>query len=559
MYRKPWSVVLLAVCCAISPDVSLAEDAPSPAEIREAEADIPWHSLRFGFDAEQKVLDALRVKITANWQKKPLADVLDEFKKATAIPFEVDAESLENGEIASAPDITLDLGETTVLFALKRLCSDLNVTWNVEYGVVRLLSRTMDSERLITRVYDVSKLTKWLTQNGLEKLTDAEILAVAEALRPNFGQLAEDKKEPPLGILLHRGPHRELVAEQLLASFIPDCSSGKWEVSDAEGGTINFWSQRLVVYQTFQVHLEVAGLLKSLEQLMLGEGTPASTKFPALHDPVEEEAALEAVLKKKVSVRVDKVPLRQVMADLAKEHGFRYSFDEEALASEGLEAANPLLTKDVRDVSLRIALRLMLGPHDLTWVNQDGWLIITVPVRGEEKHQTIGYRIDKIPHAANRPAFLELIMSQTSGTWEVVDGEGGSLSWLGPKILIVTQASRIHEELVALFDQLKKDPLAHVAPFDFAVPNADRESKLYKLKSPREAKDILKALPLVLRDPSQVSKSGRIGEHLIIEAPPASHEEIEVFLKTYRDGKKPDSKPLGGGGGFFSTPADSAK
>ncbi len=560
--------LVLSLWCGLVPFMASAEDrSPLPTEtqrrIREDQAEVPWTQLRFGLAAEQKVLDALQAKLVVSWRKKPLSEVLASLKQATSIPIEIDEESWMNEGMDLEPEVSLELGESTALFAIHQLRSQLNVTWSVEYGAIRLMPWPNADERLTTRVYDVSKLTKWLAQNGLDKLTDDEVDAEAGVSGGGgtfgggggFFQVGgggevgggpKPTSETP--VTIRRRVNRELLAERLLANFVVSMTSGKWEAQDGEGGTINYWSQRLVVRQAFHVHLEVAGCLWSLERLMLGEGNPSTTTFPGLADPVEEQAALETALRKRITLNANGVPLRTVITGLAKQHGLRLRFASDQPIDDRIAAAPPV-TINVTDVSLRLALQLVLEPASLETLDHDGMLTIMEATRGcGDLQRTIAYRVDKTPHAANRQALVELIQEQTSSRWEAVDAEGGSLWWMGPKILLVQCEPRVHDEVASLLRELQADVVEGKLVFETVggTRNRDWELKLYKFGSVDEAKDIQEALPLVLRDPSQVTKSQKIGVQLAIEATPPGHAEIEKFLKLYRDDAKPPKEAATG-------------
>lgn len=563
--RQRW-LMLCLWCGLVSLMVRADDPSPNSTEIqrriREDQAEVPWTQLRFGLAAEQKVLDALQAKLVVSWRKKPLSEVLASLKQATSIPIEIDEESWMNEGMDLEPEVSLELGESTALFAIHQLRSQLNVTWSVEYGAIRLMPWTKAEERLTTRVYDVSKLTKWLAQNGLDKLTDEEVDAEAGVgggggtfgggggffQIGGGGEVGGGPKPPSeTPVTIRRRVNRELLAERLLANFVVSMTSGKWEAQDGEGGTINYWSQRLVVRQSFHVHLEVAGCLRSLERLMLGEGNPSTTTFPGLADPVEEQAALETALRKRITLKADNIPLRTVITGLAKQHGLRLRFASDQPIDDRLDAAPPV-TRNVADVSLRLALQLVLEPESLVAFDDDGVLTIMEAGGCGDLQRTIAYRMDKIPHAANRQALVELIQEQTSSKWELVDAEGGSLWWMGPKILLVQCEPRVHDEVASLLRELQGDVVEGKLVFEAVggTPNRDWELKLYKFDSADEAKDVQEALPFVLRDPAQVTKSRKIGVQLAIEATPPGHAEIEKFLKLYRGVAKPPKQPATG-------------
>lgn len=541
---RPQTFLVLGLLCGGLVPIAVEADDPVPLSnetqrrIREDTADAPAQGLKVGFNAETKLLAALQSKCVVSWNRTPVHEALAALSRATSIPIEIDEQGWIDEGMNPDEVVTLELGESTALLALQQLCSQLYLGWTFEYGTIQVMSQSLANQHFSTRVYNISKLTKWLAQNGLDTLTDDEISFVAG--RGGFGSDAADLPPERPGVIRRR-VNRELLAERLIADFIVSNTSGHWETQDGEGGTINDWSQRLIVRHTLSVQFEVAGCLKSLERLMLGEGNPATMTFPSLADPVEEQAAVEAAFQKRITLRVNEAPLRTVVSDLAKQHGLRVRFDREQPIGEWIDAATPVSIQ-LTNVSLGLALQLVLEPASLEAFAHEGMLAIGEATRGcELLHRTTAYRVDQIPHAAHRRVLETLIQEQTSGKWEQEDGEGGSLSWLGPKILLVRHHPQIQREVAALLRELQSDLVEGKLVFESldGPQSRDWELKLYKFDSADELQEFQAALSLVVRDPAQVTKAQKIGMQLAIEATPVGHDDIDRFLKQYRTEPKP--------------------
>ena len=185
----------------------------------------------------------MNTRLDATWKDAPLADVVAELKRATSIPLEIDQECWSNQKLDLDPKVSLELGNSTAMFALNQLCKQLNVSWTVEYGAVRLIDRASNDERMSSRIYNVSKLTKWLEQNGLDKLSDDELRGLTEQSAtpdqsPPEKPASENQSAIP-SVVLRRRVDRTLLAEHLIATVIQENTSGKWELVDAEGAPFN--------------------------------------------------------------------------------------------------------------------------------------------------------------------------------------------------------------------------------------------------------------------------------------------------------------------------------
>ncbi|MEX2187736.1 MAG: hypothetical protein WD875_13110 [Pirellulales bacterium] len=71
------------------------------------------------------------------------------------------------------------------------------------------------------------------------------------------------------------------------------------------------------------------------------------------------------------------MPLQQFADQIEQQHKIQVEIDNRALLEAGLDAEGILLSRDLRGISLRSALRLILKEHDLVYVVQNEVLLIT--------------------------------------------------------------------------------------------------------------------------------------------------------------------------------------
>jgi len=564
--RKVFFIMLLVGACNLAP----AEDgARADQELeRKTQADASKLRIRWpaSLEAERKNVAALRVPITVNWSEKPLDQIVAEFQKVTGIEFAANSSEFLKFGGESNPRYTCDFGEVTVLFILNHLrsrWSHFRITWSLEDGTVVLRPMDIEDDYFFTRVYDISKLTRWLKENGVDRETELDSklldhpigrLGVADRFRLTTVTIPQSR-----GQLLRRSQAEAGYVETLIAGVILRESGGHWIVIEGEGGSIHYTSDRLFVHNTYSTHLEVAGVLDSLEQLMIGEGSERPTPFQAWDDPGTEEAALQMALDTKISVRFEKSPLDNVLKQLGKTRGFRYQIDpDEFDPSE----SSPQVTLELNDVKLRTALHLILEPLELVSIPHEGMLVIRNA--GHDCGsilQGIGYRVDRIPLAADRGALTELILGQTSGKWMDRDREGGTMVWLGPKILLINTGQRQHAEIATLLRELEKqlpsNAAALVKPANAPVPLM--EVRLYKFGSEKEAKEIRRAIPLLVDERCAVQTVRKVGTQLVIEASPSGHKQIDKFLQMWHDKEIPIEKTNGRGFGVFNVPEETPR
>ena len=109
-------------------------------------------------------------------------------------------------------------------------------------------------------------------------------------------------------------------------------------------------------------------------------------------------------------------PLSEVVAYLKDLHGIEIQLDKKALEELGVAADTPV-TKDLKGISLRSALRLMLGELDLTYLITDEVLLITSKDRRDNELTTKVYPVADL--------VLPIRAMQSNGGMQMMGGGGG--------------------------------------------------------------------------------------------------------------------------------------
>ncbi len=102
--------------------------------------------------------------------------------------------------------------------------------------------------------------------------------------------------------------------------------------------------------------------------------------------------AIEAKLKDRISINMDKQPLSEAVTFLTNYTGLNIVLDPKALADEGLSIASPV-SLVVNQVKLKTALKLMLQPLGLTYKVEDDVILITSPMATQAQTITQTYYV----------------------------------------------------------------------------------------------------------------------------------------------------------------------
>jgi type II secretory pathway component GspD/PulD (secretin) len=129
----------------------------------------------------------------------------------------------------------------------------------------------------------------------------------------------------------------------------------------------------------------------------------------------DKDKELDQLLTKPVNLSFNDAPLDEVLEDLRAWHGVNIVPDMPALDSEGITLKRPVTIK-LENVQLRSALNLLLHQIHLTYVPQDGVLLITTEGNARGKMVTATYQVadlimpidnSPVPAAYNLTAALE--------------------------------------------------------------------------------------------------------------------------------------------------------
>jgi hypothetical protein len=193
-----------------------------------------------------------------------------------------------------------------------------------------------------------------------------------------------------------------------------------------------------------------------------GQPQPTAVDVPRTG---EREAAIERALASPTQVEFVETPLQDVIDYLKDLHRIEIQIDTKALSDVGIDPSTPI-TKNLKGISLRSALRLMLRELCLTYVIQDEVLLITTPEEADCHLTTKLYPVADLVVCRNSKGELwddyDTLIDIITGTnqpttWDDAGGAGwiGGASLGTAKVLIVSQSQVVHEQIIALLEQIR--------------------------------------------------------------------------------------------------------
>ncbi len=512
----------------------VAQDAKVPPKLAEPKAETAGVSPIDEAVAAELADRARRDEVVA-WLSKPtqvsfadtpLADAAKFLADTHEVRIRLDAVPITDRAHTLIP-VTLVTEKQSLAHVLNRITQSVGAVWTIHRGDILITSPDREQQLHETRVYRVGRLLRLSAARA--------VLSAPPVPRPlnggGFGISSPSQVSP------------ELANDELLVRFVTESTSVPWQITAGEGGTVSLLGDQLIVRQTYHGQEEVARLLRFAEQaLSRAPGSPPLLVMPA--DEVAQLARLQKALRREIDLRFVQTPLPEVVALLHDRLGEEV-YIEQSEATKGLKDASLEFSLTEGRFVAREALRQLLSPQDLTAVIDDGAICITIAERAHLRQVSAIYDIADLLHTTDDLSALQsTIQEGTSGSWQQLSGEGGTISDLLGGLLVIRQNEQVHTEIALLLHEIRQARKEAIK--DPPTPKAtEQEARFHKAKSKEEAES-LERLILTFVSPATWDVSGGRGvlrtaeDRLIIQQTKAVHDQIDQFLREYQQ-----AKPIG--------------
>ena len=144
------------------------------------------------------------------------------------------------------------------------------------------------------------------------------------------------------------------------------------------------------------------------------------------------EKKIEDALDSSTQLEFIETPLQDVIDYLKEMHQIEIQIDNRALSDVGIDSSTPI-TKNLKGISLRSALRLMLREQGLTYMIQDEVLLITTPEEAETRLSTKVYPVADLVLPIPDPSSMGGMgmMGGMGGMGGGMGGMGGGMGGMG--------------------------------------------------------------------------------------------------------------------------------
>jgi hypothetical protein len=194
------------------------------------------------------------------------------------------------------------------------------------------------------------------------------------------------------------------------------------------------------------------------------------------------EARILRSLETPVSVEFEDRPLIEVIQYFSGSMGVSMRIDERSLEDASIAADTPV-SCDFQSITLRSALRSMLGRLDLTYVIKNEMLIVTTPEKAGNELITRVYLVrdlvvqvsgDRSYHAYQQ--LIDLVTATIAPTtWDEVGGPGAIHEFRPAMAVVISQTREVHEQVVELLESVRRARDIQHVPYDSgSVPRTGR-------------------------------------------------------------------------------------
>ncbi|MCC7083376.1 MAG: hypothetical protein IT427_00035 [Pirellulales bacterium] len=220
------------------------------------------------------------------------------------------------------------------------------------------------------------------------------------------------------------------------------------------------------------VLLAICGWLASPGAAQLGQQEPKpvvqsaprlSTVLLGLPGIVEKKISI--VLGEPVDFDFIETPLQGVLDYIKDHHGLQIVFESNVLSAAGIDPATLLITTNLKGISLRSALRLLLSAQGLTYYINDEVLKITTIEQAESVFGTRLYDVRDLitddRQLSGPPDFdsiIKVITTSVQGNWKAEGGGAAICEFCsgGIRAIAVNQTYEGHTQIESLLAGLRK-------------------------------------------------------------------------------------------------------
>ncbi|MFV1965176.1 MAG: STN domain-containing protein [Pirellulaceae bacterium] len=524
-------LAILAVTCLVVIGFGWSASPLSAEDAAKAKADS--RPTQLAAPSEQRIAAALDRSGNWEFQDQPLTGVADFIQATYDIDVVIDRRALEDYGIGVDTPVTFAAQGMRLRSFLRHALRSLDLTWLVRDDALWITTPEEAEGRLSLRTYHVHDLIR---------------------VSQSPGEAAYDY-------------------DSLIGAIHTCIASSAWDRVGGPG-TIEGIYGTLVVSQTEEIHDEISLFLAGYRKALRQQEKPDGPMLPIVIDERDGiDNRIRAALAGPITMEFVEEPLVDVAEFIADHAGITVLLDVVSLEDYGIDVETPV-TANVKNISLRSALRRVLHDLDLTFVIRDEALVITTPEECEAALSIVLHQVHDLVSLASDPGgaglpsnFDTLIKVITSSvqpdSWDAVGGPGSIVSVTHPPLLAISQTDDVHEEILFLIRRLRlakqAEQKALSEPADELPPLVlHKTTQVYPLLldakgNPRfPAGEVLGLITAAIQPATLHQEKGlfalAVGNTIVVRHHDQVHREIQQLLRSIGAWNGFGGGAFGGGG-----------
>ena len=483
-----------------------------------------------------KIREALQKTVSKKFENATLGQAVAFLTKESKVKYHWNSPELSSLNIdSSTPIHNTELRDVSLEIAIGRILEPLDMGWYIEDNVVVLTSEDEAKEALFTRVYDVEAF--------LAKPFDGETGAGSPVAAPQADSTQNLKNDPAR-----------------ISNLIEEESRGPWEELDQEGGTLSFYAPNLLaINQTRKVHDEIGELLKILKDGLDGKLNNKSQINRHRRYPYEKDRKIYRAFNHQVDLNFKDNTLGDLVDFLHKSYNLDVFLDRKELDGLNISKDTPIQNFKMKQIALVSALELILKPLELEALVEEGSLEITSLDKAKETLFNVVYDVRDLQPQNLQPSdsstIIDVLMNETSGPWQYIDQEGGTVSIL-KGLLVIRQTAKMHAEIEMLLKELRKKRKTIPVQEKKKIDLNQLTTEVYTVDASDDPEKVKQALELALDDASWNHDASKnriivISQKLVIRASYRLQQKVENFMEKFQVPKRNEFSPGSNRGGGF--------
>jgi hypothetical protein len=214
-------------------------------------------------------------------------------------------------------------------------------------------------------------------------------------------------------------------------------------------------------------------------------GGPKEPDVEFFPKPLASEEKVLAALEQPTTVDFHESPLQTVVDYLKDLHSIEIQLDVKALEDGGMGTDTPVSRK-LSGISLRSALRLLLGSIDLTFIIKNEVLLITTKEVADAELVTRTYPVADLTPGDNYESLVDAITTTVlPQSWNEVGGPGRISPVKAVKSLVISQTQDAQDEALQLLRSLRAARKAGGVEWSAVQTDAAAPAQASQSKRPR--------------------------------------------------------------------------